>query len=58
MVELVITSKNFGVRPSKLANIQGGYNAYCFDVAASIYLSYLEQGKKPIAFEDNMNNIL
>ena len=41
-----------------MLGIEGGYAAYCFDVAGSIYLSYLERGKKPLAWEETINDIL
>lgn len=48
MVELVMTAKAFGQRPSSFFPGLSGYAAYCLDVAGAVYLSYLEQGKKPI----------
>jgi len=48
MIELVMTAKAFGQRPSSFLPGLSGYAAYCLDVAAAVYLSYLEQGKKPM----------
>lgn len=48
MVELVMTAKAFGQRPSLFFRGLSGYAAYCLDVAGAVYLSYLEQGKKPM----------
>ncbi|SFU40488.1 hypothetical protein SAMN05421543_101484 [Alicyclobacillus macrosporangiidus] len=47
MIELVATAKAFGQRPSSFFTGLSGYAAYCLDVAAAVYVSYLEQGKKP-----------
>lgn len=41
------TAKAFGLRPSSFISGLSGYEAYCFDVAAALALSYLEQGKMP-----------
>ncbi len=48
MIELIATAKAFGQRPSSFLAGLSGYAAYCLDVAAAVYLSYLEQGKKPL----------
>jgi len=53
MVELVLTAKSFGIRPSNLIKGVSNYVAYCFDVACGIYDLYLQQGKKPLEWEDN-----
>lgn len=47
MIELVATAKAFGQRPSSFFSGLSGYAAYCLDVAAAVYLSYLEQGREP-----------
>ncbi|HEY8355806.1 MAG TPA: hypothetical protein VIK69_12420 [Methylophilaceae bacterium] len=48
MIELVATAKTFGVRPSSFFAGLSGYAAYCLDVAAAVYVSYLSQDKKPL----------
>ena len=48
MVEIISVAKTFGVRPSSLISNMSGYMSYCFDVAAAVYVSYLEDGEKPI----------
>jgi len=48
MIELVMTAKAFGQRPSSFLPGLSGYAAYCLDVAAAVYVSYLSQGKKPL----------
>ena len=53
MVELVLTAKSFGIRPSNLIKGVSNYVAYCFDVACGIYDLYLQQGRKPIEWEEN-----
>jgi len=53
MVELVLTAKSFAIRPSSLIKNVSQYVAYCFDVACSIYDLYLQQGKKPLEWEEN-----
>lgn len=47
MIEMVVTAKTFGVRPSSFISDLSGYEAYCFDVAAAVYLRRLENGDKP-----------
>lgn len=46
-------AKAFGVRPSSFIDGIASYTAYCFDVAAMIYVSYLEQDKKPLKDSDD-----
>jgi len=46
-LELALTAKAFGQRPSAFLSGLSGYEAYCLDVAAAVALSYLEQGKQP-----------
>jgi len=48
MIELVATAKAWGQRPSSFFPGLSSYAAYCLDVAAAVYLSYLEEGKKPL----------
>ena len=48
MQEIIGVAKTFGIRPSSMISGISGYAAYCFDVAASIYVAYLENGKRPI----------
>lgn len=48
MIELVMTAKAFGQRPSSFISGLSGYAAYCLDVAGAIYLSYLAEGKQPL----------
>jgi hypothetical protein len=48
MIELVMMAKTFGQRPSSFFAGLSGYAAYCLDVAAAVYVSYLEEGKKPL----------
>jgi len=48
MIELVMTAKAFGQRPSSFLPGLSGYAAYCLDVAAAVYVSYLSQGRKPL----------
>lgn len=48
MVELIAVSRTFRVRPSSLIYGLYSYEAYCFDVAAAIYVMELEKGNKPI----------
>jgi len=52
MIELVLTAKSFGIRPSSFIKGLTGYAAYCFDIAAGIYAIYLEQGKKPLEWQE------
>jgi len=53
MTEMIAVAKTFGVRPSSLIKGLSGYAAYCFDVAASIYVAYLQEGKKPLELEED-----
>lgn len=47
MVELIAVAKTFGQRPSNLLHGLSSYEAYCFDVACTVYVVELEKGKKP-----------
>ena len=58
MMELVYTAKTFGQRPSSLISGVSGYAAYCFDIAAAIYIMHLEKGDKPIKHEVNALSFL
>jgi len=49
----VIVADSFGCRPSELITGLSGYEAYCFDVASTIYLRYLQDGEKPLEMEDD-----
>lgn len=48
MTELVAVARLFRVRPSELIHGLSSWEAYCFDVAAAIYVSELDDGNKPI----------
>jgi hypothetical protein len=43
MIPLVACAKAFGVRPSSFIQGIGGYEAWCFDVAATIYLTEMSK---------------
>lgn len=51
MVEIISVAKNFGVRPSSLLSDLSGYDSFCFDVACSIYVTYMSDGKYPLGIE-------
>lgn len=48
MIELISVAKTFNVRPSSLFYGLSSYEAYCFDVACTVYVIHLEQGKRPV----------
>ena len=48
MIELLSVARTFNVRPSSLISGISSYEAYCFDVACTIYVIELDKGKKPI----------
>jgi len=55
---MCLTAKTFQVRPSSLICNISGYAAYCFDVAAAIYIMHLEKGDKPVKHEVNALSFL
>lgn len=48
MIELISVARTFNLRPSSMLHGLSTYEAYCFDVACTVYVSELEKGKKPI----------
>jgi hypothetical protein len=46
MLELCLVAKTFNKRPSDIIGGMSGYCAYCFDVAAAIYISNIENGRE------------
>jgi len=51
-------AKTFGTRPSEFIDGLSGFEAYCFDAAAAMYIAYLNQGKKPIELEEDATKLL
>lgn len=58
MLELILMSKTYGTRPSEFVAGLSGYEAYCLDSAAALYIAYLNQGKKPITMEEDATKLL
>lgn len=58
MLNLVQMARMYQKRPSEVLNIDGEYEAYCFDEASLMYISYLEDGKKPKWLQKNANDML
>jgi hypothetical protein len=50
-------AKLYGVRPSSFIKGLSGYVAYCLDEAVMIYNFYLEQGRKPLEWEEKENQL-
>lgn len=58
MTELISVAKTFNQRPSSFLHGISSYEAYCFDVACTIYVKELEDGKKPIKSIGDASQIL
>ena len=45
---MVAVAKMWGIRPSRLLTGLSGLEAYLFDEAATLWVQYLEEGKRPV----------
>lgn len=50
MLHLISTAKTFSSKPSSFINGLSGYEAYCFDSACALFLSYWQMEKRPRDF--------
>ena len=45
MIELISVARTFNLRPSSMLHGLSTYEAYCFDVACTVYVMEMEKGR-------------